>query len=130
MTRKAGNQSSCYTITDSTTCSNRCDSMDPNTITAPVIISMCGHDGPMGAFSAKRLVKSGLVEQLGDMRCLDMTRAESAIANRTREVFPGLIIGGMELSELDGANRMGPCFSSMLVSGEKVGIRMQITVEA
>ncbi|GAB5591525.1 thiamine metabolism-related protein [Umbelopsis nana] len=93
--------------------------MDPNTITAPVIISMCGHDGPMGAFSAKRLVKSGLVEQLGDMRCLDMTRAESAIANRTREVFPGLIIGGMELSELDGANRMGPCFSSMLVSGEK-----------
>jgi hypothetical protein len=94
--------------------------MDPNTITAPVIISFTGHDGPMGAFCAKRLVKSGLVEQLGDMRCLDMSRAEPAIVNRTREVYPGLIVGGMELSELDGANRMGPCFSAMLASGEKV----------
>lgn len=94
--------------------------MDPNTITAPVIISFTGHDGPMGAFCAKRIVKSGLVEQLGDMRCLDMGRAEPAIVNRTREVYPGLIVGGMELSELDGANRMGPCFSAMLASGEKV----------
>ncbi|KAJ2964334.1 hypothetical protein NQZ79_g859 [Umbelopsis isabellina] len=93
--------------------------MDPNTITAPVIISFTGHDGPMGAFCAKRIVKSGLVEQLGDMRCLDMGRAEPAIVNRTREVYPGLIVGGMELSELDGANRMGPCFSAMLASGEK-----------
>ncbi|OZJ02247.1 Thiamine thiazole synthase [Bifiguratus adelaidae] len=93
--------------------------MDPNTITAPLVISFTGHDGPMGAFCAKRLVKSGLVPQLGDMRCLDMSRAEPAIVNRTREVYPGLIIGGMELSELDGANRMGPCFSAMLASGEK-----------
>lgn len=94
--------------------------MDPNTITAPVTISFTGHDGPMGGFCAKRLVKSGLVDQLGDMRCLDMGRAEPAIVNGTREVYPGIIIGGMELSELDGANRMGPCFSAMLASGEKV----------
>ncbi|CAO3682394.1 unnamed protein product [Umbelopsis vinacea] len=93
--------------------------MDPNTITAPVTISFTGHDGPMGGFCAKRLVKSGLVDQLGDMRCLDMGRAEPAIVNGTREVYPGIIIGGMELSELDGANRMGPCFSAMLASGEK-----------
>jgi len=96
------------------------NSMDPNTITAPVTISFTGHDGPMGGFCAKRLVKSGLVDQLGDMRCLDMGRAEPAIVNGTREVYPGIIIGGMELSELDGANRMGPCFSAMLASGEKV----------
>lgn len=25
---------------------------------------------------------------------------------RTREIVPGLIVGGMELSEVDGANRM------------------------
>merc|ERR1711939_839033 len=30
--------------------------MDPNTINAPIIISTTGHDGPFGAFSAKRLV--------------------------------------------------------------------------
>lgn len=68
--------------------------MDPNTITAPVIISATGHDGPMGAFSAKRLVSAGLLKELGNMRGLDMNRAEPAIVNGTREVTPGLILTG------------------------------------
>lgn len=68
--------------------------MDPNTITAPVIISATGHDGPMGAFSAKRLVSAGLLKELGNMRGLDMNRAEPAIVNNTREVAPGLILTG------------------------------------
>ena len=36
-----------------------------------------------------------------------VSAAEDAIVKRTREVVPGLIVGGMELSEVDGANRMG-----------------------
>ena len=68
--------------------------MDPNTITAPVVISATGHDGPMGAFSAKRLVSAGLLKELGNMRGLDMNRAEPAIVNGTREVVPGLIMTG------------------------------------
>lgn len=68
--------------------------MDPNVITAPVIISATGHDGPMGAFCAKRLVSTGLVKELGNMRCLDMNRAEPNIVNGTREVVPGLIMAG------------------------------------
>lgn len=68
--------------------------MDPNTITAPVIISATGHDGPMGAFSAKRMVSAGLLKELGNMRGLDMNRAEPAIVNGTREVTPGLILTG------------------------------------
>ncbi|KAH6912617.1 thiazole biosynthetic enzyme [Coprinopsis sp. MPI-PUGE-AT-0042] len=93
--------------------------MDPNTITAPVIISATGHDGPMGAFSAKRLVSAGLLKELGNMRGLDMNRAEPAIVNGTREVVPGLILTGMELSEHDGSNRMGPTFGAMIGSGIK-----------
>ncbi|KAF5360804.1 hypothetical protein D9756_004904 [Leucocoprinus leucothites] len=93
--------------------------MDPNTITAPVIISATGHDGPMGAFSAKRLVSAGLLKELGNMRGLDMNRAEPAIVNGTREVAPGLIMTGMELSEHDGSNRMGPTFGAMIASGVK-----------
>ncbi|TFK27709.1 thiazole biosynthetic enzyme [Coprinopsis marcescibilis] len=93
--------------------------MDPNTITAPVIISATGHDGPMGAFSAKRLVSTGLLKELGNMRGLDMNRAEPAIVNGTREVVPGLILTGMELSEHDGSNRMGPTFGAMIASGVK-----------
>lgn len=81
--------------------------MDPNTINAPVIISTTGHDGPFGAFSVKRLVSMKQLEQLGGMRGLDMQTAEDAIVKGTREIVPGLIVGGMELSEIDGANRMG-----------------------
>lgn len=72
--------------------------MDPNTITSPIVISATGHDGPMGAFSAKRLVSAGLLKELGNMRGLDMNRAEPAIVNRTREVVPGLIMAGEFLS--------------------------------
>ncbi|KDQ62341.1 hypothetical protein JAAARDRAFT_170661 [Jaapia argillacea MUCL 33604] len=93
--------------------------MDPNVITAPIIVSATGHDGPMGAFSAKRMVSAGLLKELGNMRCLDMNRAEPAIVNGTREVAPGLIMTGMELSEHDGSNRMGPTFGAMMASGIK-----------
>jgi len=93
--------------------------MDPNTINAPVIVSTTGHDGPFGAFCAKRLVSMSAIEKLGGMRGLDMNAAEDAIVKNTREVAKGLIIGGMELSEIDGFNRMGPTFGAMAMSGVK-----------
>ncbi|KAI9046134.1 thiamine thiazole synthase [Aspergillus affinis] len=93
--------------------------MDPNTINAPIIISTTGHDGPFGAFCAKRLVSMSTVDKLGGMRGLDMNSAEDAIVKNTREVAKGLIIGGMELSEIDGFNRMGPTFGAMVLSGVK-----------
>ncbi|KAJ7672781.1 Thi4 family-domain-containing protein [Mycena rosella] len=93
--------------------------MDPATITAPVVVSTTGHDGPSGAFSTKRLVTMGLTKGLGNMRGLDMNRAEPAIVNGTREVVPGLVMAGMELAEHDGSNRMGPTFGGMIASGIK-----------
>lgn len=92
--------------------------MDPNTINCDVVLSAAGHDGPFGAFCAKRLqdLKPDTFK-LGDMRGLDMNKAEEAIVKGTREVSPGLVIAGMELAEVDGSNRMGPIFSSMLLSG-------------
>lgn len=92
--------------------------MDPNTINAPVVISTTGHDGPFGAFSAKRLQSMNVIK-LGGMRGLDMNSAEDAIVKKTREIVPGLIMGGMELSELDASNRMGPTFGAMVLSGVK-----------
>lgn len=93
--------------------------MDPNTINAGLVISTTGHDGPFGAFSVKRLVSMQQLEKLGGMRGLDMRSAEDAIVKRTREIITGLVVGGMELSEVDGANRMGPTFGAMALSGVK-----------
>ncbi|KDN47179.1 putative Thiamin biosynthetic enzyme [Tilletiaria anomala UBC 951] len=92
--------------------------MDPQTIEAPVVLSFCGHDGPFGAFSVKRLESAGLVKNK-DMGPLNMSKSEDLIVNNTREIFPGIICGGMELSELDGHPRMGASFGGMLASGEK-----------
>ncbi|EFQ30532.1 Thi4 family protein [Colletotrichum graminicola M1.001] len=104
--------------------------MDPNTINAPVVISTTGHDGPFGAFSVKRLVSMRQIERLGGMRGLDMQAAEDAIVKGTREIVPGLIVGGMELSEVDGANRMGPTFGAMALSGVKAAEEALAIIDA
>lgn len=97
--------------------------MDPQTMTAPVVISFAGHDGPFGAFSVKRLESAGLVK-LGDMGPLNMRKSEDAIVNQTREIFPGIVCGGMELSELDGAPRMGKYYPVKSVKGASSNIAM------
>lgn len=66
--------------------------MDPNVMEAKVIVSGCGHDGPMGASGVKRLESIGLVEPLKRMQCLDMNAAESDIVKYTREVVPGMVV--------------------------------------
>ncbi|WYZ43493.1 hypothetical protein EsH8_VI_001192 [Colletotrichum jinshuiense] len=104
--------------------------MDPNTINAPLVISTTGHDGPFGAFCVKRLVSMKQIEQLGGMRGLDMQTAEDAIVKGTREIVPGLIVGGMELSEVDGANRMGPTFGAMALSGVKAAEEALAVIDA
>ncbi|GAA6041024.1 hypothetical protein JCM8097_004681 [Rhodosporidiobolus ruineniae] len=93
--------------------------MDPQTMTAPLVVSAAGHDGPFGAFTVKRLVSMGMLAALGNMRGLDMRNAEDYIVNNTRQVVPGLITTGMELSEIDGAHRMGATFGAMFASGRK-----------
>jgi len=93
--------------------------MDPNVIEAKVVVSSCGHDGPMGAHSVKRLASLGMVPHVPGMGALDMNTAEDKIVNNTREVVPGLVLAGMELSEVDGSPRMGPTFGAMFISGQK-----------
>lgn len=94
--------------------------MDPNVIESKVMISSTGHDGPMGASGVKRLARLGMVNPaLPGMGALDMNSAEDAIVDRTREVAPGMVLCGMEVSELDGSPRMGPTFGAMFVSGMK-----------
>jgi len=39
--------------------------------------------------------------------------------HKTGEIFPGLVIAGMSVTETHGLPRMGPTFGSMLFSGKK-----------
>lgn len=93
--------------------------MDPNVMEGKVLISACGHDGPMGASGVKRLQSIGMVDLVPGMGCLDMGTAEDAIVSGTKEIVPGMIVAGMEVAELQGAPRMGPTFGAMMISGQK-----------
>lgn len=101
--------------------------MDPNVMEAKVVVSSTGHDGPMGATGVKRLEKLGLVPACPGMYALDMNTAEDRIVSNTREIIPGMVLCGMEVSEVDGAPRMGPTFGAMYVSGQKAA---RIALEA
>lgn len=46
----------------------------------------------------KRLARLGMVENAPGMSALDMNTAEDMIVRNTREVVPGMIICGMEVS--------------------------------
>lgn len=60
-----------------------------------------------------------MVPDVPGMSALDMNSAEDKIVNNTREIVPGMVLCGMELSEVDGSPRMGPTFGAMFVSGQK-----------
>lgn len=93
--------------------------MDPNVMEAQIVVSSTGHDGPMGASGVKRLERLGMIPKCVGMAALDMNSAEDRIVNHTREIVPGMVLCGMEISEMDGAPRMGPTFGAMYASGVK-----------
>ncbi|CEP62770.1 thiamine thiazole synthase LALA0_S06e03400g [Lachancea lanzarotensis] len=86
-----------------------------------VVLSTTGHDGPFGAFSAKRIVSIDGSQKLGGMKGLDMNRAEAGVVKHAGkyEGVDSMYFAGMEVAELHGCNRMGPTFGAMAVSGIK-----------
>lgn len=100
--------------------------MDPNVMEAKVVVSSCGHDGPMGATGVKRLRSIGMIESVPGMKALDMNTAEDAIVKLTREIVPGMIVTGMEVAEIDGSPRMVNFFLMDLftITGMEVCLRL------
>jgi len=92
--------------------------MDPNVMEAKIVISTTGHDGPFAATGVKRLAQLGMIEIKG-MKALDMNKSEDGIVANTKEIVPGMILAGMEVSEAYGIPRMGATFGAMFVSGIK-----------
>lgn len=86
-----------------------------------VILSTTGHDGPFGAFSAKRIVDIDNTNKLKGMKGLDMNNAEADVVKNSGayDNVGSVYFAGMEVAELSGCNRMGPTFGAMAVSGIK-----------
>merc|ERR1719396_139005 len=97
--------------------------MDPNVLEAKVVVSACGHDGPFGATGVKRLQELGLVDKVPGMAALDMNKAEDAVVANTREVYPGMIITGMEVAgaRLGGQGSWHGCFGHEQGGGRRGG---------
>lgn len=88
-----------------------------------VVLSTTGHDGPFGAFSAKRIVSIDKNKKLAGMKGLDMNNAEAGVVKNSGSYngVGSMYFAGMEVAELEGCNRMGPTFGAMAVSGIKAG---------
>ena len=96
--------------------------IDPLTIRARAVVEATGHPVEVAHVlvnkSQVRLATpSGGIE--GE-RSMDADRAEPAIVENTREIFPGVYAAGMACNAVYGAPRMGPIFGGMLLSGKKV----------
>ena len=95
--------------------------VDPVALEAKVVIDASGHD----SVAVKRLVDRGLVEWKG-MNPMYVDEGEEHVVSKTGEVYPGLVVAGMSVTETYGLARMGPTFGSMLFSGKKAA---EITAE-
>ncbi len=88
--------------------------LDPILLEAKLVIDASGHD----SVAVRLLSKRGLLAIKG-MGALDVEVSEDSLVEKTGNVFPGLLIAGMSVSETYGLPRMGPTFGAMLLSGEK-----------
>ena len=88
--------------------------VDPIALESKMVIDASGHD----SVAVKRLVDRGLVTWKG-MNPMHVEEGEDQVVHKTGEIYPGLVIAGMSVTETHGLARMGPTFGSMLFSGMK-----------
>ncbi len=89
--------------------------VDPIALECSFLVDATGHD----AFAVKSLEARGLVKTKG-MGAMWVEMSEDLLVEHTGEVFPGLYVAGMAVSETYGLPRMGPTFGGVLMSGKRV----------
>ncbi|KAL3740668.1 hypothetical protein ACJRO7_021874 [Eucalyptus globulus] len=85
---------------------------------AKVVVSSCSHVGPFRVAGVKWLKSIRMIEEVPGMKALDMNTAEDAIVRLTREIAPGMIVTGMEVTEIDGAPRMKAAHLALKALGQ------------
>ncbi len=88
--------------------------VDPIALESKMVIDASGHD----SVAVKRLVDRKMVEWKG-MNPMWVDDGENRVVHKTGEIYPGLVVAGMSVTETFGIARMGPTYGSMLLSGKK-----------
>jgi len=97
--------------------------VDPLTIRAKSCIDATGHPAEVCNIVRKKCLPSkGPLSKKEELleRSMCANIGEKAVVDNTKEVYPGLFVAGMCANAVYGAQRMGPIFGGMLLSGKKV----------
>lgn len=89
-------------------------SLDPIGLESEFVVDASGHE----AYVVKALERRGYIKTKGT-GAMWIEASEDAVVEHTGEIFPGLVVAGMAVSETFGLPRMGPTFGAMLLSGKK-----------
>ena len=92
--------------------------VDPLFILSRAVIDATGHDAEVLQIIARKIPESKIV--LAGEKSAYSEISEKSVVEYTGRVIPGLYVAGMAVAALYGLPRMGPIFSSMLLSGKKI----------
>ena len=92
--------------------------VDPLGLRARAVIDATGHEAEVVRIVSRKIPEAK-IEVKGE-KSMYASMAENFTVEYTGEVFPGLYVTGMAVNATYGGPRMGPIFSSMLLSGRKV----------
>lgn len=91
--------------------------VDPLFVRSRAVVDATGHDAEVLQVVARRVPGANLL--LKGEKAAYSEKSESLVIENTGRVLPGLYVAGMSVAALHGLPRMGPIFSSMLVSGKR-----------
>ena len=95
--------------------------IDPLSLSAQAILDATGHPCEVvSVLCRKNTIHLNLPsETIPYEKSLNAEAGEKSCLEFTQEVYPGLFVSGMAACGVSGSNRMGPIFTSMLLSGMK-----------
>ncbi len=97
--------------------------VDPLTIRAKCVVDATGHDIEVIKVFLRKNQPATLSTPsggIGGERSMWAEVGERETVAHTKEIYPGLFVSGMAVTATHGANRMGPVFGGMFLSGKKV----------
>ncbi|MEM1560090.1 MAG: sulfide-dependent adenosine diphosphate thiazole synthase [Ignisphaera sp.] len=92
--------------------------VDPIFVRSRAVVDATGHDAEVLQIVARKIPEAGFT--IHGEKSAYSELSEKVVVEKTGRVIPGLYVAGMSVAALHGLPRMGPIFSSMLLSGRKV----------